>query len=356
MEAIGADVDDGDKPMVYLDDEGRTIFRASALGQCTTAMIALRMGFSAMKPPKSMQDRFNEGHLHEPDIVKRANTEFGVEVFGSQRTVTWWVTDTIGIKGHIDGEAVGWTVEEIEAAAESDEAFDLFDKPHRLFEAKTMSEQAFRWWVEHDWDARWKKYPGYARQFTVYGHATELEQGLYAVKNKESGQVIVEPTPTQIVPLPLIKATVVGVEAHVRQGLPMPDECKPRKSWPCPVFYVGPCGDDNRDQLEERESEVVTELMVSYQKAKEAETAAKEAKKKARDEIVKHLPEDGGKFDGNDGWKVALTPRKLKGTESVFDEDAFKSAHPDLHDQFKIKQVEKWSNETLRVTPPKEGK
>lgn len=350
MEAVADDAADGDKPMVYLDDEDRTIFRASALGQCQTAMIALRMGFSAMKPPKSMQDRFNEGHLHEPDIVKRANTEYGIEVFNTQRTVVWWVTDTIGIKGHIDGEGVGWLEDEV------DEDWDPANPPHRLFEAKTMSEQAFRWWVDHDWNERWAKYPGYARQWTVYGHATELDEGLYAVKNKESGQLLIEATPTQVVPLPLIKATVVGVEAHVRQGLPLPDDCKPRKSWPCPVFYVGPCGYDERDSLAERESEVVTELAITYARAGHAEKAAKAAKKKARDEIVSHLPAEGGKFDADGGWKVALTAKTLRGTESVFNEEQFAEEHPDLYEEFKTKQVEKWTNETLRVTPPKEGK
>jgi hypothetical protein len=338
------------KPMVYVDDEGRSIYRASALGQCTSAFIYVRAGFEPMAPPPAMQRRFDEGHLHEANIIQRLNTEHGIEVFNREREVTMWITSTLGIRGHIDGEGVG------NLEADWADGFHPTAAKHRLVENKTMSQKAFAEWVELDWDARWRKYPGYAMQITVLGEAAGFDEVIYAVKNKESGEILVEITPTAVYPLLTIKQKVLGIEAHVRQGQPMPDECDIR-SYPCPVFYVGPCGDTvERQELEEREAEVVVALAKTYDANRAAEAAAKKAKETARDEIKKHIP-DGGPFEV-EGWKINYTVRELKGTEVVesFDMDAFAAAHPELVEEFTTtKEVEKWSQERVNVTPPKDA-
>lgn len=335
------DEDNGNKPPVYVDDEGRAIYRASALGLCTTALITVRSGFEAMPPPESMQRRFDEGHLHEDNMVLRLNTEYGIEVFNREREVTVWLTPTLGIRGHIDGEGIGLL---------PDERGLGLPPQHRRIENKTMSSSAFKEWSNMDWDARWKKYPGYAMQNTVYGIGTGLDEVLYVVKDKESGQMLVEVTDTICYPWALIKAKVLGIEAHVRQGLPLPDTCDVR-SFPCPVFYVGPCGEDKRDSLAEREGEIVLALARTYQDAKEREAAAAKAKTTARDEIKKHLP-DGGKFDAPEGWKVSYTKSKKNGTTLVFDEERFREDHPDMYADY-LQEKDKWTQERLTVTPPK---
>lgn len=336
--------DNGNKPPVYLDDEGRAIYRASALGMCTTALIAVRSGFEAMRPPDSMQRRFDEGHLHETNMVQRLNTEYGIEVFNREREVTVWITPTLGIRGHIDGEGVGLLPDEREAG--------LFPPDlHRAIENKTMSSLAYKDWLSMTWEQRWAKYPGYAMQSTVYGVGTGLDQQLYCVKDKESGQMTVEVLDLPCYPMAKIKAKVLGIEAHVRQGQPLPESCD-KRSWPCPVFYVGPCGEDKRDMLAEREGEVVLALAHTYQDAKEREIAAKKAKETARDEIKKHLP-DGGKYDAPEGWKINWAKPRKTGTKSVFDEERFREEHPDLYAEY-LEEKDSWSKGSLTVTPPKE--
>lgn len=346
-----------DKPTVWVNDEGIAHYRASGLGGCTAAMIALRQGFTAMAPPKSMQDRYNEGHLHEPDIVRRANTEFGLEVFNRQREVEVWVSPTAVIVGHIDGEVVGWLPEEIELGLHR-----MGDAPpHRLFEAKTMSDAAFKKWMSMSWPERWGIYHGgYAKQLTVYLAGTGLASAVYAVKNKESGKVVMEAVPGPPLDLNQIKVQVFGVEAHVRQGLPLPEVCDVRQ-FPCPVFYLGPCGDDERETLDDRKAEVVLALAQTYEAAKANEVIAKQAKEKARDEIKRHLG-DAGKFAA-EGWKVTYSKRELKGTKTVeieeFDLAQLRADHPDLCEQYTTtttQEVEEWSSERLTVTPPKQAK
>ena len=226
------------KPMVWVGDDGVAHYRASALGGCTTAMILVRSGFTAMAPPKSMQDRFNEGHLHEPDIVRRANTEFGLEVFAKNPTTKkQWeiqvpVTPTVTIEGHTDGYCLGRLAHET-----YDIDDDYIDGETRLFEAKTMSEQAFKRWESMTWEQRWIAYPGYAKQLTAYLAGLSLLLGVdldgwvYGVKNKESGRILMESGRGHPYPLATIKAQVLGIEAHVRQGLLVPDQCQPKAQW-----------------------------------------------------------------------------------------------------------------------------
>jgi hypothetical protein len=357
-----------DKPMVWVDDEGITHYRASSLGGCTTAAILVRSGFTAMAPPDSMQKRFNEGHLHEPDIVRRANTEFGLEVFAKdpatnqQWTVNVPVTDTVVITGHTDGKCLGVLPEENESQWDLDNPRLPGPDEFRLFEAKTMSSAAFKRWSAMDWPERWTAYPGYAKQLTCYlrglsildGH--EYDKWVYAIKDKESGQMLVESGYGEPYPWAAIVAQILGIEAHVRNGLPIPESC-PRTQWPCPVFYIGPCGEDERVTLDERVGEVVVQLGRVYEDAKEAEKVAAKTKTDARDEIKKHLP-DGGKYEF-DGWKVAFSKKEPKGTTTVteFDMDRFIADHPDIHEQYLIeKEVTKWSQERLTVTPPKDKK
>lgn len=333
--------DNGNKPAVYTDEQGRTIYRASALAMCRTALITIRSGFEPMAPPDSMQRRFDEGHLHEANMVQRLNTEYGIEVFNREREVELWLTPTLGIRGHIDGEGVGYLAEEYGDNAGPPE--------HRLIENKTMSSLAYKAWLTMTWEERWKKYPSYAIQSTVYGEATGLRQQLYCVKDKESGQMHVEVLDLPCYPLALVKAKVLGIEAHVRQGLPLPEECDV-KSWPCPVFYIGPCGEERRDTLDERIDEVVQALVNTYQDQKEIEANAKKAKETARDEIKKHLG-DAGKYDTSQGWKVAFNKGKTT-TKQVLDVERLQAEKPDLFEEYLTDKTTTTSG-SLVVTPPK---
>lgn len=340
--------DNGNKPAVYTDDAGRTIYRASALAMCRTALIAVRSGFEPMAPPDSMQRRFDEGHLHESNMVQRLNTEYGIEVFNREREVELEITPTLVIRGHIDGEGVGF----LDTEADFYLRQSGVEAPHRLVENKTMSSLAYKAWLAMTWEERWKKYPSYAIQSTVYGEATGLRQQLYCVKDKESGQMHVEVLDLPCYPLALIKAKVLGIEAHVRQGHPLPEECDV-KSWPCPVFYLGPCGEDRRDTLDERRDEVVQALANTYQDQKTIEAQAKKAKETARDEIKRHLGEAGA-YDTSQGWKVSYREGKTT-TKQVLDIERLQADHPDLFEQYLV-ETSSTTAGALTVTPPKEKK
>jgi hypothetical protein len=362
-----------DRPTVTVDDDGIAHYRASGLGGCDVALILLRSGFGAMAPPEAMQKRFNEGHLHEPDIVRRANTEFGLEVFAKdpatdkQWRVSVPVTATVVIDGSTDGTCVGMLPDEPDYWNERSDEFEHGDEmtlapgERRVFEAKTMSSAAFKKWRAMTWPQRWAEYPGYAKQLTIYLRGMSILTGepcnkwVYAVKDKESGEILIEPGIGEPYPWASIVAQLMGVEAHVRNGLPIPESCYPKRSYPCPVFYAGPCGDDERNSLDGREAEVVAELGITLKRAQAREAEAKQAYVTARDEIKKHLPE-GGKFDAADGWKVAFSKKEKTGTTTVetFDMERFVLEHPDLAEEYTTtEEKDKWSQERLTVTPPK---
>ncbi len=54
---------------VYEDDDGATVYRASALGYCVGALVRARLGVTPSPPPDAMQEKFDEGHAWEQRVI-----------------------------------------------------------------------------------------------------------------------------------------------------------------------------------------------------------------------------------------------------------------------------------------------
>lgn len=211
-----------DGPIVEVGDDGRVVYRASALGGgCQKALVAARLEYAAMPPPKEMQDRFDEGHLHEPHVLEKMRRE-GWTIWGEQETVELQVTGRIVVRGHIDAKgAVDITSHEVK------------DVQANIVEVKTQSKDEWDGFERNGWDHGF--FPGYKWQLSAYMLATKLPAVLVR-KNRNSGQIKMEWVDEPFYSLVDIRKRVLEIEALASEGLP--NECLPTVKYPCPYYYL----------------------------------------------------------------------------------------------------------------------
>ena len=88
-----ADHDDiYDRPLAYEDEDGRIVYRASALGGCDGALVRARLGVTGAPPSDFMQTRFDEGTDWEARVLER-----GLEVAKDDGLGDWLATQDRGI-------------------------------------------------------------------------------------------------------------------------------------------------------------------------------------------------------------------------------------------------------------------
>lgn len=82
---------------VYQDDDtGLWVFRGSGLGSCFSHLVRCGLGYTPSAPPASLLDRFQEGKVAEPVILKWLNDYGGVRVEDD-----WWLDDRYTL---VDGQ------------------------------------------------------------------------------------------------------------------------------------------------------------------------------------------------------------------------------------------------------------
>ena len=94
-----------DRPGAYREG-GVAIYRASSVGLCEVALIALRMGVQPSVPPDWLQEKFDEGHEWEGHIVEQAADHQDLTIINTQEVVEVDLTPTIRIRGATDGRAL----------------------------------------------------------------------------------------------------------------------------------------------------------------------------------------------------------------------------------------------------------
>ncbi len=79
------------------------IYRASSLGSCTKAQVALHLGYTAQGTSDRMEALYARGNDHEDACVAAMNAD-GWNVYDAQAEVVIPISDTAQVVGHLDGK------------------------------------------------------------------------------------------------------------------------------------------------------------------------------------------------------------------------------------------------------------
>lgn len=255
-------------------------YRASGAGMCQRALAGMRMGMDPLAPTKDALRRFADGHLHEDPILAEVEKELGQDVVRRQEPWQIEVSSRVVVTGHIDGIT-------------SDDLMPV--------EAKSAARDSFKDW-ERSPEKWFAAHPTYADQWTLTLAFYERTTGVYAVKNKDSGLVMVREIPAPGT-LAEVKKRLLKIDLDGRRGILPPCD---RKSWICPMRFLH----DDEDQPEEVQDEKLEGLCRSYREAKEAADRAEGARK----ELLRRIEEAMGDRDkvkvGTYG--VSMIPRTWK--------------------------------------------
>lgn len=269
-------------------------------------MTAVRLGYDTIPPPDSMQDRFNDGHLHEPDILRRMEETYGLSPVHQQLEVTLPIRPGLAVRGHIDclvnHPTYGWCVAD----------------------AKALAESGWTTWKSTHFDT----FPYYAWQMSVYAYALAEEFGepkgrplpiLMAVKNKNASKMVIDEGDYFLEPPRTLTEIKARVELmHGFTSLPPCD----RKQWPCSTNYL--C--DEVAHVGVTDSPAIDQAAKEYVRAVNAEKAAKGDKSQARERIVSLL-RTAGETSVNTGAVIVKLSTK---TRKSVDKAKFAAAHPGI--------------------------
>lgn len=209
-------------------------YRASSLGSCTKAQVALQCGYSPLAASDQMEGLYSRGRDHEVECIaalwaqdNTLCTEPGDDHDGRWGERLAWDQDQLYVElevagakitGHLDGVMRGpfgmdstWDVLEIK----SPQSFHKWEKAHKTgdYSDPLMNR--------------------YAVQLSVYMLATGLEAVVACV---EEGQVRTFGVETPPYDLSAITTLVAFMEDHVEAGR-LPVTCS-QSDYPCPVAYL----------------------------------------------------------------------------------------------------------------------
>lgn len=303
---------------VTVEEDGTVVYRASALGgECTRALVLSRLGYDERPPPPDMYRRFQEGHLHEEDVMRRMREE-GWTIWDEQATVTLMVSGKIRVVGHIDGK--GAIVGE-----GREHHVSLGNIEPRIVEVKSQSKDEFAAFDAKGWESG--IFPKYKWQLSVYMLATGLPAVLVR-KDRNSGQIKLEWVDEPFYDLRAIRSRVLSVEMLAADGIG-PEECGPGTIYPCPFFYMPGHGAGSkvartskdgvvpvaRRVLAGEEAKKLDRLARTHEMARSNEKVAKDAKDSAR-KALEAAGEGASGLDLDTGtrvtfWTQRQGPRRL---------------------------------------------
>lgn len=298
------------RPSAYREGD-ITILRASALGGCTTSLIAALCGYTPVdKFPPKIQEAMDYGVEHEDELIQWAADDAGYKVAELQPQVEIKVGARIVVRGHADALVV-----------RPDEADAVLG---RVVEAK--------WLGQSTWDEFWARgFEGFERyrwQAGVYQSGLEWPV-IYAVGNRETGEMkwrMVKPTelPTRGEIARRALGVVRAAEKAAMTGdLPPCDATM----FPCPFFFLH---DEEEPELvaDPDLAVAIDEAAALYDAARAAEKVAQEAKAKAKanlDAVVGEMTRAE-----TEGWKVTRSKPSRR-----FDQSKFREANPEMYEKFK---------------------
>jgi len=366
-----------DRPVAYMEtrevDGDVLIIRASGFGSCERAIIAVGTGLEPAPPPGWLQEKFDEGHEAEFEILQALSSKpgqvkwrDGKEVCriafnhlnplmatsyrklgenisrhpeDAQFLVEWPIWPGVLIRGHTDSIGSVYVT--------ADDRFGLGDLA--VIEAKKFGDALWKKWV----NSGVASMEHYAWQVSLYMHSTGLP-AIFLVGHRvdvtdpdearELGrdwkieEVRAELVTRAPIPLADMLKKARSIHVGVTSGV-VPETC-PETDFPCPVFYLHA----------DKEEEGVVDL-----------TGALEAEQEAlRDELEDlgrryHLAaqnEKQAKATKRDlGARMMELVRQAGGDESAAITPSFRVRH--VHSTWAAYEVKAGSSDYVKVTERK---
>ena len=170
-----------DRSIAYREDN-TSIYRASGSGSCLNALVAAMLGYKEDRSKFThdiLMNAAKEGNLHEGAIVEELKRDYGWRVYGGQDIVQDQIIPRVFIRGHIDGLCIPKGM-----------------RNERLLEIKTMSKDRFKKWKAIGNNIRERllsdDFLKYGWQISAYMHAYDNIPAMYVVKNRDSGELMIE--------------------------------------------------------------------------------------------------------------------------------------------------------------------
>lgn len=319
-----------DGAAVQVAPDGTILYRASALGSCTKALIAARLEYEPLPPPKEVAARFRRGHEVEDEVNKLLRHD-GYFLHDLQGEVRLPISEKIAVVGHLDGkrrQTGAWEIRGYDVKSQNRAAWDDFDR--------------------NGWESGF--FPKYKWQFSAYKLATGLEFDLIrALVNEDDKLVHIE---VSEVPnwytIEEVRARVLEVEAASLSGV-LPDYCDHR-DFPCPYFYLPSHGEVEGERYV-LDDESVDILAREYKDADKDEAAAKGRKVAARS-ALRTAAGDNKKIVTPRGTKVTFY--EIKGRKKL-DLAKVAKAGIDLAEYQTVGEATEGMRVTLPDTETKEG-
>jgi len=247
------------RSIAYIEGN-KSIYRASGIGSCVTALIAAKMGHEEQrfaKAEKIMMDAANEGSAQEGIILNTLKTIEGwrIQEDGSQDLMELKIIPNVYIRGHIDGIVTPKGM-----------------RNPRLLEVKTMSDARFKKWISYGNDARTRlltdEFDKYAWQISAYMHHYEMP-AMYVVKNRNSGTLDISEIKIPPIDLKVIRKKIIEVERLFLKGdLPTCNLTSERFFCPYPYLHNGDTfgdeDDDDFDPIDDVTSSLVEGMAILY--------------------------------------------------------------------------------------------
>jgi hypothetical protein len=346
------DPTDPDRPAAYVDDDGVLVLRASAITQCTRLLVGVAEGWEQKQPPDSIQRRFDDGHLHEQDILKRT-----AEKYKGELTVSPVACSLPILPGKVRIEGSG------DAMLEALVGFAEHEAGLCLLEAKSMAKSAWG-----DWKLkRFGAFESYAWQASIYQVAVGRSYGLnhpmplvMACKNKDSGEIDYLPVPSPPVQMSRIRMRAIEVYKawqKVRSDLAAIERMMcDRTTYPCPLYYIHESREEKKAAKVKaqgpKEDTTLELLMRRYLSAQQAEAAATNLKRSLANEIRAYCERLGrSSWVAADGTSLSCKP----GSRTIVTWSRIREDFPAL-DPDEYKETVPTNEAVVRVTAPKEGK
>lgn len=269
------------RPAIYTEN-GITIYRASALGLCPRALVAIRRGLEPRPFPQSVLKAFSDGDKYEPIIINAVKKK--MFVMNEQAEVELSITPTIKIRGHID--------------------FNSIDDNEltRVEDAKALSNDNYNAFIK-DWKVA---FPHYTWQISVYMLAQGLSGGFF-ILNKETkklAHVTVNDPPYSKVDI--FKRILLIEKLAQESGYP---ECE-KSSFFCQFQYLH--DDKTADILESESSDLklYDDVLAGYCKQlmvlKDTVTRLNKQKDEITDQIKSRIPTNKTDYVLNSMYKINI--------------------------------------------------
>lgn len=227
-----------DAAIVYVNAEGRAVYRASGLYNCTTVLVAARLGIPGGDVPKLMQERFDAGHAYEPVILERVRTSGPSSIHSLQAETRQNVGSSAAVVGHIDCIAAG----PVFATTVDGKKHGKLWEPecgYTVVDAKSFAPSTWKTWEAKGFDA----FPYYAWQQAIYSKFFEdcpigMAVGLKDMDSPEPRLVDYRMDVYTKPPVGYgkIVARVLEIEKLAALGMDgLPAKCD-RPTYPCPYY------------------------------------------------------------------------------------------------------------------------